>query len=412
MFGLLALAVMVSLSQAEKNADFDKPPMNTLHDCSATPEPFGDCRLPAGLTAQDIQTRLAGKRTAWWREGDQFVVVAKRDTDQAYLCCSARGRLDHVADDLWALRLRVVDLDHALINVVVEPQADDPYDTYRGPLAPPAPVVADKLQGRAYIMEVKSAYLAAPRKMLVYTPPNFDPTKKYPVVYISDGQMRGDAPGFIEPLILKGELPPMVLVATWYGIPPDGSDALRSKEYLLDFPDGTDDFINHQDFLLREVMPYVEKNYGASSDPKQRVITGFSSGAAWAVAMGLLHPDVFPNVIAQSMVWTGPVEAEGKASMSMSMDNVSFTPSERATDVYQRYLSKGSAPRFYLSAGTLEPAFYNATRRFAEDARAAGYPVQFEESISGHTPMAWGAILINGLKWMFAQSATSTAASR
>jgi enterochelin esterase-like enzyme len=413
MFGMLALAAMVSLSQAEKDTDFDKPPMNTLHDCTATPEPFGECRLPAGLTAQEIQTRLAGKRTAWWREGDQYIVVAKRDTDQAYLCCSARGRLDHIADDLWALRLRIVDLDRALINVIVEPEEDNPYDVYRGPLAPPAPVVADKLQGRVYILDVKSAYLAAPRRMLVYTPLGFDPAKKYPVVYMADGQLRGDTPGFIEPLILKGELPPMVLVATWFGMPPDGTDVLRSKEYLMDWPDGTDDFINHEDFLLKEVMPYVEKNFGASNDPKQRIITGYSSGAAWAVTMGLLHPDIFPNVIAQSMVWTGPMEQRGSAmSASMGADSVSFAPSERPTDIYARYLQNSTATRFYLSAGTLEPVFYAVTTHFADEARAAGHQVQFEKSISGHTQVAWKAILVNGLKWMFGQSAPNAAASR
>ena len=63
----LLFAASVSLSRAERDADFDKYPMNTLHDCTGTPEPFGACRLPSGLSAADIETRLAGKRSAWWR---------------------------------------------------------------------------------------------------------------------------------------------------------------------------------------------------------------------------------------------------------------------------------------------------------------------------------------------------------
>lgn len=405
MLAMLALAASVSLSQAEKDTDFDKPPMNTLHDCTAEPEPYGECRLPPGLTAKDIEARLAGKRTAWWREGDQFVIVARRDTDQAYLCCSARGRMDHVAGDLWALRLRIVDLDHAAINAVVEPQEDKPYETYYGPLAE-RPVIADKLQGRVDILDLKSDYLNATRRIFVYTPPGFDPAKKYPVVYMADGQLRGDAPGLIEPLIIKGELPPMILVAIWFGMPPDGTDVLRSKEYLMDWPEGTDAFLNHQDFLLKEVLPYVQQHYGASADPKERVITGYSSGAAWAVAMGLLHPDIFPNVVAQSMIWTGPMETRGSPmSASMGANSLSFDPSEVPTDVYARLLDKSKVTRFHLSAGTLEPVFYQVTSHFADEARAAGHEVKFRTLVAGHSQVAWPMDLIDGLKWALAPHA-------
>lgn len=419
MLAMLALAASVSLSQAEKDTDFDKPPMNTLHDCTATPEPYGECRLPAGLTAQDIETRLAGKRTAFWREGDQFIVVARRDTDQAYLCCSARGRLDHIADDLWALRLRIVDLDHAMINAVVEPEEDKPYESWYGPLATKV-FVADKLQGRVDILDIKSNYLNATRRIFVYTPPGFDPSKKYPVVYMADGQLRGDAPGMIEPLILRGELPPMILVATWFGMPPDGTDVLRSKEYLMDWPDATDEFLNHQDFLLKEVMPYVEQHYGASTDPKDRVIAGYSSGAAWAVATGLLHPDVFPNVLAQSMIWTGPMETRvGGMSASMGSSSMggeaggslSYTSSEEVTDVYKRLLDKSTAPRFYLSAGTLEPVFYRVTSHFADEARGAGHDAKFTTLIAGHSQIAWRADLLAGLKWLLNSGAPLNSAA-
>src|SRR5665213_1710643 len=80
MLSALALAAMVSLSKAERDAYYDKPPQNTLRDCGTEPQPYGECRLPPGLSAQDIETRLAGKNTAWWRDGDQFVIVARRDT--------------------------------------------------------------------------------------------------------------------------------------------------------------------------------------------------------------------------------------------------------------------------------------------------------------------------------------------
>jgi enterochelin esterase-like enzyme len=149
----------------------------------------------------------------------------------------------------------------------------------------------------------------------------------------------------------------------------------------------------------------VEQHYGASTDPKQRVITGYSSGAAWAVAMGLLHPDIFPNVLAQSMIWTGPMQTS-VGGMSASMGgaaggSISYTSSEEVTDVYKRLLDKNTATQFYLSAGTLEPVFYRVTSHFADEARASGHNTKFTTLIAGHSQVAWRADMIAGLKWLF-----------
>ncbi|HEY5337789.1 MAG TPA: alpha/beta hydrolase-fold protein, partial [Rhizomicrobium sp.] len=139
--------------------------------------------------------------------------------------------------------------------------------------------------------------------MLIYMPPDADPAKKYPVVYLADGNARLEFPGMIEPLILSGQLPPMILVALWPGNSHKANEDRRSEEYLTGWPEGTGYFLAHESFLLKEVMPYVEQSFGASSDPKDRIVSGFSSGAAWAISMGERHPDIFPTVIAQSLVW-------------------------------------------------------------------------------------------------------------
>ena len=371
MLGAIVVAALVSLSKAERDAYYDKPPQNTLHDCWSDTLEIGECRLPPNLNAQDVEKRLGAKTTAWWRDGDQFVVVARRETDQAYLCCAARGRMDHIADDLWAMRLRIADLDHATIDVSVRPQSEKPWDVYRGPGAPAPLPVEKNIYGHLYPHVFNSKYFDRPRAVLIYTPPNMDPAKKYPVVYMADGNMRLDNPGFIEPLILSGQLPPMILVEIWPGNSHKEDEDRRSEEYLLGWPNGYGYFIAHENFVLKEVIPYVEKNFPASSDPKQRVITGFSSGAAWAISVGLRHPDVFPNVLAQSLVWQ---------------------PAEKGLD-------DTTTTRFFLSAGTLEPEFYKETLRFADKARGDGHDVKLETTVSGHTLTIWPTYLVDGLKW-------------
>lgn len=369
----MMLAGMVSLSHAEREADFGGP-HRTLRDCSSEPLTAGACRMPMALAPADVETRLAGKDTAWWRDGDQFTVVAKRDTDQAYLCCSVRAAMDQVSGDLWGLRVRVADLDKATIDVLVEPGGET-VGAYRGPLAPAKMELASALKGQLLQMVLKSDYLDAPRNLTIYLPPGHDPKKSYPVVYTSDGADRQDDAKFIEPLILKGEIPPLIMVMIWQGGVP-GID-LRSEEYLLGWRGGGLAFRKAESFLVNEVLPEMEKTYGASSDPRQRLITGFSSGASWAATMGLRHPGVFPNVAAQSMVWSQEPE--------------------------QADVANGA--RFYLSAGTLEPTFLNVTNKFADHARASGHDVTMVTTVSGHTQTIWRPLLVDAIKWAFGNGA-------
>ena len=196
---------------------------------------------------------------------------------------------------------------------------------------------------------------------------------------MSDGNMRLDTPGFIEPLILRGELPPMIFVEIWPGNSHKADEDRRSEEYLLGWQNGYGYFLAQESFLLKDVIPFVEQNFGVSSDPRDRIITGFSSGAAWAISLGLRHPDVFPTVIAQSLVWQGA----------------------------EKGLSDNTTTRFYLSAGTLEPKFYEETLRFADRAKASGNEVQLEMTVSGHTVTIWPPLLVHALKWTFANRAAS-----
>lgn len=404
MIEALALAVQLSLSKTERDATFDKPPWNTLHDCGSTAEPYGACRLPPGLSAKDVEARLAGRDTAWWRDGDQFVVVARRDTDQAYLCCAARGRLDRIAGELWALRLRIVDLDRAIIDVSVRPSVEKSFAVWRGPAAPPALETRKDLHGRLHAEVIESRYLDAPRAVLVYTPPGAGPGKTYPVVYMADGNFRTDAPGAIEPLIENGTLPPMILVAIWPGNSHKAGEDRRSEEYLLGWPQGMSYFLKHESFLIKELLPLVEKTYGASPDPKKRVVTGFSSGAAWAISMGLRHPEVFPTVVAQSLVWSdGGASSSWQLAMALQHPGSSAAITQAiGSGEFLKDLDKSTATRFWLSAGTLEPAFHEGTRRFADKARAAGHAVELETVVGGHSGSAWTPLLVHGLNWALA----------
>lgn len=368
MLGLLLTATLVATAQ---DVPFDPINHPEIERCGSRPTNF--CKLPANLTAAQVEEILAGKPTNYRREGDEFVVVARRDADKTFLCCAVRGRLDRVSGDLWAMRARIDDLDHAALDIFVSPGETGAL-AYRGPEGPrKLPRIAqDAVQGRVLAVNVTSKALGEVRRLTVYTPPGFDQAKRYPVVYAADGVFRLRDAEYLEPLITSGQVPPFVMIGLWPGIDAKDLD-YRSREYLTGWPNGAADFRKHERFFLEEVIPLAESRYGASSRPEDRLLTGYSSGASWAVTTGVRHPEMFRKVAAFSLGWRGATAG----------------------------VDKPGRPAIYLSTGTVEPRFHTASRILVEQARKSGDELIFKEPVTGHSNIHWDPALADALIWAF-----------
>jgi enterochelin esterase-like enzyme len=375
MIGAILAAGLVSLTPYQKHQWFGGPDHPAIRPCRGELA-WGACQLPAGLSSAEAQAMLGDKATAWRREGDQLLVVARRHTDQAYLCCSPRTKMEKVAGDLWAMRARIADFDQGLIEVAVVPEGERDPGFIRGKDAPPKPPISTPLQGKVHEAAIHSRFLNEPRRLTVYTPPGFDAAKRYPVVYMADGVFRAEDFPVVERQIVDGRIPPVVVVAIWPGL--DAKDyELRSKEYLLGWPGGTARFAKSERFLLDEVLTLAENRYGASTQARDRLITGYSSGAAWAVSMAVRNPAVFGQSAAFSLGWSGAEKGVGEPGQ----------------------------PRLFLSAGSFESTYYKATLALAEKARRAGGEVVVRRLVSDHDDAAWRPMLVEALQWAFAKPA-------
>jgi predicted alpha/beta superfamily hydrolase len=145
--------------------------------------------------------------------------------------------------------------------------------------------------------------------------------RRYPVLYLQDGQNLFDkATSFshvewqvdetIDHLVGSFQIPPMFIV----GI--DNAGEERTSEYLA-YPDphnpqfqspsppalrGTE----YADFLIREVMPYIEKHYRVARGAANTAIGGSSYGADVSLTTVLNHPGVFGKVLLESPpLWIG-----------------------------------------------------------------------------------------------------------
>ncbi|MGH6966555.1 MAG: alpha/beta hydrolase [Phenylobacterium sp.] len=312
---------------------------------------------------------MASGDLSWWFDGDVLHVIAVRKGDIAILCCAVQAPMTRLLDsDIWTVAVRVADARRAVIDIGVIPATNPGARiVWRGPQAPPQAASVKTLAGRIETQKINSRWLDAERALTVYLPPGFDATRRYPVAYVADGVGVSEYARFIEPLIVTGRIAPVVMIGL-----NSAPDPQRAQDYLVGFR-GKDDFSRHDAFFLKEVIPLAERVYGASRDPRMRLLIGQSNGGSWAVTTALRHPRLFGHAAGLSPGWRDAMKPLGDMPK----------------------------PAFFLAVGTLE-SFLPSVTAMAGDARAAGYKVEFVTRVSGHSELMWSDLYPLAFEWAFA----------
>jgi enterochelin esterase-like enzyme len=130
------------------------------------------------------------------------------------------------------------------------------------------------------------------RDLYVYTPPGYDPKKKYPTLYLLGGS--GELPSnwmydgranlILDNLIAEGKALPMVMVL------PNNQIIHRNH------PQHTQLTFNLFEKELRDhIVPLVEKIYSVRKEPKYRALSGLSMGGRHTMFCGFNSLDIFGN---------------------------------------------------------------------------------------------------------------------
>lgn len=132
------------------------------------------------------------------------------------------------------------------------------------------------------------------RDVLVYIPPDYDESKNYPTVYALTGftgrgrMMLNDSaftPNFAErmdKLILSKTIKPMLAVL------PDCFTHYGGSQYINSSATG-----NYEDYLIKEIVPFVDENFRTIKDKSARAVMGKSSGGYGALVLAMHHADTF-----------------------------------------------------------------------------------------------------------------------
>lgn len=243
--------------------------------------------------------------------------------------------------------------------------------TYSQDIVKQAPVGFDVykdniLHGKIDTISYESKTVGTTRRALVYTPPGYSESKKYPVLYLLHGiggdekeWYNGGNPQIIlDNLYAQNKLTPMIVIM------PNGR-AIKDDRAIGNHmaADKVAGFAVFEKDLLNDLIPYVESKFSVLTDRESRAIAGLSMGGGQSLNFGLGNLDKFawvggfssaPNTKSPELLVPDPAIAKNQLkllwiSCGASDGLISF--SKRTHD----YLEEKGVPHIYY----IEPGVHD-----------------------------------------------------
>jgi S-formylglutathione hydrolase FrmB len=198
-----------------------------------------------------------------------------------------------------------------------------------------APTTTSKLlQLKIQAPSLKGNLLGDPAEQPIYVclPPGYESsTQRYPTLYLLHGftanssvWINGAYQGMklqtlMDDSIKSGKVREMIVVAA------NGSNAYKGSFYTNSSVTG-----NWEDFIVRDLVNYVDANYRTIPRAESRGIAGHSMGGYGSVMLGMKHPEIFSAVYALSpcclameadmgeanSAWSGVLQLTSKEQLS------------------------------------------------------------------------------------------------
>jgi S-formylglutathione hydrolase FrmB len=176
------------------------------------------------------------------------------------------------------------------------------------------------------------------QEVAVYLPPGYSDatTTRYPVLYLLHGIFGGftdwtkhwNIKGAMDEMIRAGAKPYIVVM-------PNGSNLLGGGFYLDSPVSG-----KWETYLLRELVPMIDRDFRTIANPASRGVAGHSMGGFGALRLAMRHPDVFGSVYAMSpccldltddlghgnMSWKKATQFKTEADLAKALEEYDFYP--------------------------------------------------------------------------------------
>jgi len=227
--------------------------------------------------------------------------------------------------------------------------------------------------------ELASDAFGEKRPFKLYFPARYRTLRRYPLLIVHDGDdyvRFSELKTVLDNLIHRLEIPSLLVAL------------IQSPDRMREYADDP----RHAEFLVRELVPWLEQRYPLLANPAARGLMGASFGAVASLSAAWRYPSFFGNVLLQSgsFVFTdvgqhdrGPVFDQVVRFVNEFRDNPG-RPAERV----------------YMSCGQYEPMIYY-NRSLFPLLQQTGMQVRFNESRDGHNWENWRDRLREGLSYLF-----------
>jgi enterochelin esterase-like enzyme len=148
-----------------------------------------------------------------------------------------------------------------------------------------------------------STVLNKNRRVLVYTPPNYERSQTpLPVLYLYHGfwdtryswVTEGRLAQIVDNLLTEGKVVPMIVVVPEaHALPPEATTAISPDFVANVVPYLTKNQQAVDDELFHDIIPFVKGHYNISDEPRERAIAGLSMGGLQSIETGIVHLGYF-----------------------------------------------------------------------------------------------------------------------
>ena len=253
----------------------------------------------------------------------------------------------------------------------------------------------------------QSSALGRTRRMHIYTPPGYESGKdKYPVFYLLHGAgdcddswtSVGRANFILDNLIASNKARPMIVVM------PAGHTNAGGGGRGAAAPGGPpprDEFV---DDFVKDVMPYVEKNYRVLPDRAHRAIAGLSMGGSQTLNIGVPNLEKFAYIGVYSSGVLGGGRGRG-AAPAPGPDAAPAPPFGAAWEqqnlaTLDDAVAKKGLKVLWFATG-VEDGLMPTTKSTVELLKKHGFAPVLKESPGGHTWLNWRSYLIEFAPQLF-----------
>ena len=236
----------------------------------------------------------------------------------------------------------------------------------------------------------KSEVIGFPRRLYVYTPAGYEGgTQKYPVFYLLHGAggdedawtNMGRTAQIMDNLIAQGRAKPMIVVMTNGNANQAGAQnevppvVVPGEQGMAAYQRYAGKFEEH---LVKDVVPFIEKNFRTLTGKDNRAIAGLSMGGGHTQTITNNNPGFFSYIGVYSM-----------GIMSMRQQNPDDAAKLEQERITKLTALKNSGYKLYWIACGKDDFVYSGVVTLRETLDKIGFKYVYRESTGGHTWANW-----------------------